>query len=298
MNRISKKPLVSVIIVTWNRRTALAKAILSVLQQDYPNIEIIVVDNASSDGTADMVRTDFPEIRLLSADKNFGCPSGRNLGLANCNGDYAYLLDDDGILERDAVSLAVRRAESNPSLGVVLSARRETDESGVRTLPGQHPMYYASFVGCCALIRTAALRQVGLFPDDFFRQAEEEDLAIRMLDAGWYCFFEPQSVMHHARNGIGRDQKEFNFFSVRNTTKTGLRVWPFPYNVARIGVNTYQGIRFFLLEGDIRTFIRLALEFLNDLVQLPRKRRAVSIRTMRLFRRLQKHPSAHLPEPK
>jgi GT2 family glycosyltransferase len=296
MNRISKKPLVSVLIVTWNRRTALEQAILSVLQQDYPSLEIIVVDNASSDGTADMVRTDFPEVRLLSADKNLGCPSGRNLGIAHCNGDYAYLLDDDGILERNAISLAVGRAESNPSLGVVLSARIEANESDLRTLPGQHPVYQASFIGCCALIRTAALRQIGLFPDDFFRQAEEEDLAIRMLDAGWYCFLEPRSVMHHARNGIGRDQKEFNFFSIRNTTKTGLRIWPFPYNVARIAVNTYRGIRFFLLQGDLRRFFRLAAEFLNDLGRLYGTRRAVSIRTMRLFRRLQKYPSAHLPE--
>jgi hypothetical protein len=276
--------------------TSLSSALRSLQGQDYPNIEIVVVDNASTDGTVEMVRRDFPRAVLLVEDRNIGCPSARNLGIIKCGGEFIYLLDDDGALEKDAISEAVKRAKSDPSLGVVLSVRKEADETGVHLLPGQSPMYLASFVGCCALVRREALMQVGLFPDDFFRQAEEDDLAIRMLESGWYCFLEPRSVMHHGRSGIGRDQREFDFFSIRNTTKTGLRIWPFPYNIARIVANAVHSIRIFVPAGDTGNLNRLAREFIKDLAQLHEKRKPVSVHTMRLFRRLQKHPSAIPPD--
>jgi GT2 family glycosyltransferase len=291
----SKAPLVSVLIVTRNRQASLSNALHSSVSQDYPNIEIVVIDNASTDGTVEMVRRDFPRIQLITENRNLGCPSARNLGIMKCRGEFIYLLDDDGELEKDAISQAMRRAESDPCLGVVLSVRKEADETGIHILPGLYPVYIASFIGCCALLRVTALRQVGLFPDDFFRQAEEDDLAIRMLDAGWYIFLEPRSVMHHARSVIGRNQTEFDFFSIRNTTKTALRLWPFPYNIAKIVINLSHGIRIFLIKGDFRNFIRLVQEFATDLIQLREKRRPVRLHTIRLFLRLQNHPSEVSP---
>ncbi len=268
------------------------QAIRSALRQDYPSVEVIVIDNASSDDTAEMVRQKFPNVRLISSEKNLGCPSGRNLGFSYCGGKYIYLLDDDGELDDRALSLAVKRAESHKAIAVVSSAIYEGAHNILRVRPGGNsPTYQSSFVGCCSLLRGEALRQVGPFPEDFFRQGEEEDLAIRMLNAGWFCFSEPASIMYHSRSPVGRDQAIFDYYCVRNTTKTGLRLWPFPYNIARLAVNAVQGFRIFIIRGDIKTYVRLCSDLIEDLRSLKGQRRPVSIRTMRLFRRLQRHPS-------
>jgi len=294
---MDKIPLVSILIVTRNRRRDLVRAIRSALLQDYPRCEVVVVDNASSDGTAEMVRQDFSEVRLICSHKNLGCPSGRNLGFVNCRGKYIFLLDDDGWLEENALDVSVKRAEADESLAVVLSAIHEEDHDAVRIRPeGNVPMYINSFVGCCALIRREALLQVGLFPDDFFRQAEEEDLAIRLLDAGWFCFFEPQSIMYHSQSVVGRDLKAFEYYSIRNTTKTALRLWPFPYNVARVLVNGLHGFRILFTRGDLRTFVRLSMNLFHDVLYLKGKRRPVGIKTLRLFMHLQKYPSRNRPK--
>ena len=92
-------PLVSIQIVTWNRRDELARCLESALAQTYKNIEIVVVDNASTDDSAQMVGQEFPNVRLVRVEKNLGCPSGRNFGFAHCRGKYIYLLDDDGWLK-------------------------------------------------------------------------------------------------------------------------------------------------------------------------------------------------------
>ena len=222
-------PLVSILIVTWNRRRELARAIDSAFRQDYGSLEVIVIDNASSDGSHEMVLRRFPRARLIRSGKNLGCPAGRNLGFAYCEGKYIYLLDDDGVLDTKAVSIAVKRAESDESIGIVSSAIHEEDHGEFRIRPGANtPLFQHSFVGCCFLLRSEALRRVGPFPEDFFRQAEEEDLAIRLLDAGWFCFFEPKSVIYHSPSKIGRDPILFNYYSIRNTTKTGLGYGHFP----------------------------------------------------------------------
>jgi glycosyltransferase involved in cell wall biosynthesis len=96
-------PKVSILILTWNRRKALTRSIESAINQSYKNTEVFVVDNASTDGSADLVAKVYPTVHLIRSGTNLGCPSGRNLGFKYCRGKYIYMLDDDGWLKRDAV---------------------------------------------------------------------------------------------------------------------------------------------------------------------------------------------------
>src|SRR5262249_42109576 len=179
----TRTPLVSILIVTWNRRDEVVRSIRSALAQTWANKEVVVVDNASTDGTADLVQQEFPELRLVRSEVNLGCPSGRNFGLQHCAGEYIYMLDDDGWLQEDAVEKCVRRAEADPSIAVVMSRIHEVQDGKVwREYPAEQTEagYRADFSGGCSLVRRAALDLAGVFPEDFVRQGEETDLALRL----------------------------------------------------------------------------------------------------------------------
>lgn len=293
----AKLPLVSILIVTWNRKECLNRCIDSALAQDYEPKEVVVVDNDSSDGTAEMLMKRYPDIRLICSYTNLGCPLGRNLGFANCRGDYIYLLDDDGWLKEDAVSRSVERAMSDNSIGVVMSALHEIGDGEVKRIrPAEkNAVYLGDFVGCCSLLSRKALDMVGVFPSDFFRQAEEQDLAIRLLDVGKTCFFEPSSIMYHGLSPIGRDKNKFLYLYLRNTNKTALRIYPFPYNILKILVNTKYAFCFAFSHADLKVPIFLFGCLVRDCLQLKGKRAPVRRKTFVLFRKLQKHPSRTKP---
>lgn len=291
-------PLVTILIVTWNRSDDLLTCIESAKAQTYPNTHILVIDNDSSDGTSEKVRERFADVEMIRSYKNLGCPSGRNLGLANCRGKYVYSLDDDGWLKEDALAIAVQRAEADESLAVVMSQIREMDgEQCVRIKPKglRESVYLDTFVGCCSLLRRKALDQVGFFPDDFWRQGEEEDMALRLLDKGWRIILEPASVMFHAPSEINRDMTTFRYYAVRNTTKISVRLWPWPWCAYRVASNAVHCFRA-VLRGRLLWPVMLTANLLRDLATLKGQRRPVSVRTLKLWRQLRKTPSGAWPQ--
>jgi len=283
--------LISVLVVTWNRREELGRCLQSVRGQTYKNIEVVVVDNASTDGTSAMITTDFPEVRLVRSARNLGCPSGRNLGFAFCEGEYIYMLDDDGWLKQDALEIAARQMRDNPRIGVVMSRIHEVENGcTVRQRPHgiEQPCYQASFSGGCSLIRNRVIQMVGMFPENFFRQGEEHDLALRMLEAGYYCFAEPRSIMFHAPSASGRNNLAIAFYNLRNSNRTGIRLWPFPWCVLRPIVSLGHAIRLSIQLGCIELPWRVLQAFVRDLFGLLDERKPVSVGTFATFRRLQK----------
>lgn len=88
---IIKTELVSILILNWNRPEETLNAIKSAKEQTYPNTEIIVVDNGSTDNSVELITKHYPEIKLIRLDKNYGCPGGRNRGIPLCHRDYIIL---------------------------------------------------------------------------------------------------------------------------------------------------------------------------------------------------------------
>ena len=293
------KGLVSILVVTWNRKDALARALDSAMQQSYPQIEIVLIDNASTDGTEEFIRQRFPSVRYIRLDKNIGCPSGRNIGFGECNGDFVYLLDDDGWLDPKAVEIDVTSAQAHPNAGVVMSKIVEIKEGVVkRVYPPELdvPAALSWFVGCCSLIRSSALAEVGLFPEDFFRQAEEEDLSLRMLDKGYYCWFEPTSIMYHDHSPVGRDQRLFAYYTLRNTTKTALRYYPAKWVVIRMVKNIIHCIRYTIQLRMPGLPFSLLKDFCSDITRLKSERHPVSNSTMSLYEELERQPMLNIPQ--
>ena len=247
---MSAYPLVSILVVTWNRRGCLARCLDSAFGQTYSHKEIVLVDNGSDDGTAEFVRTNYPEIRLFSVPSNLGCPSGRNFGVGHCAGEFVYFLDDDGWLGVDTIEIAMRRAEQDSSIGVVMS-QIQIVQNGVvvdkRPTGISQPVFRAEFVGCCCLIRKDVFQELGGYPGDFFNYGEELDFALRLLDGGHFVFLDPASVMFHEPSPIGRDLKTLTYWGLRHTNKTALRHWPFPYGLLKVMLNIFYSVKYMFL---------------------------------------------------
>jgi len=284
--------LVSILIITWNRRQALCRSLDSALAQTYAPLEIVLVDNAGTDGSAEMVAERYPQVRLLQTHRNLGCPSARNLGVANCRGSLIYMLDDDGWLHEDAVARAVARAREDDTIAAVLSSLFIVAEERIVTrLPAdqQEPGYRGSFAGGGVLLRRQAFLDAGGYPDDFFRQAEEDDLALRWLDRGFVCFHEPSSIMYHEPSPVRANNHLIAFYSLRNTNKTGLRHWPFPWCALRPLVNLGYALWALVRYGDVAMPAQVLGSLLLDLCTLRGNRRPVSRKAFRLYRQLCRH---------
>jgi GT2 family glycosyltransferase len=261
MTFIDERPLVSVAILTWNRREHVVKAINSVLEQDYQPVEIVVVDSASDDGTSDFIADHYPQIKVIRLHRNLGCPEGRNVALANCSGEIIYALDDDGWLAQETLSICVSRFRQHPEAGVIACQIVAPEEEVSRA--GEDDWSH-TFSGGASAIRRSVLETAGHYPSDFFRQAEEGDLVLRMFENGYGILRCPQAIMYHERSPINRNDKLFLYYNCRNELYTVLRCYPWRYVVPalfqKIVTWNYLGLRrnalFHSIAGVISAFAR------------------------------------------
>jgi GT2 family glycosyltransferase len=172
---------ISFIISTRNRRDVLVETVRQVLRcgLDAEQFEIFVIDNASTDGSADAVARSFGNrVHLLRANQNRGA-CAKNLALPMVGGKYVVFLDDDSFPLPGSVERMVRHFEADPKLGAATFTVTLPDGSR------ECSAYPDVFIGCGVGLRMRALERVGGLPEDFFMQAEEYDLSLRLLNAGY-----------------------------------------------------------------------------------------------------------------
>lgn len=227
---------VSVIIVSWNTRDILRDCLKSVYDQTHASsFEIIVVDNASRDGTTEMVRASFPHVTLISNEDNRGFAAANNQGLRIALGRYVLLLNPDTIILDRAIEKTLAFADQNPDIGVVGCQVLENETTIQRTcfsfptvlnlmlinsglsrlLPRSHVFGRPEIgwwnrdtqrdvdvvSGMFMLVRRKAMMQVGLMDEDYFIYAEEADWCYRFWRAGWRCVFAPVAQIIHLDGG-------------------------------------------------------------------------------------------------
>jgi GT2 family glycosyltransferase len=191
-------PAVTVAILAFNRRDELAETLRALRDRlDYPadRLDVIVVDNASSDGTPEMVRGDFPDVRLIVTDANVGV-SAWNRALEVAEGDYVLLLDDDCYVEGAALRDAVGAAREHDADLVSFYVRS----------PGEHRDFSAdittgllSFWGCSALLSRRAVQRLGGFDPEIFIWGHEVEFTARLLDAGLTHLYLPAVTSLHQK---------------------------------------------------------------------------------------------------
>lgn len=230
--------MLSIIIVNWNVRDLLRDCLRSIdAGRGGLELEVIVVDSASADDSVDMVRAEFPWVRLIACDENVGFPRGNNLGLAEARGDYLLLLNPDTVVRGDALAVMRDFLAAHPAVGAVgpqllnpdgtiQSSRRRFpnlatgffESTWLQGLaPGLLRRYYALdladnataevdwLTGASIMVPRAVYERVGGLDEGYFMYSEELDWCRRIVAAGWRVVYHPAAqIIHHV--GQSSDQ--------------------------------------------------------------------------------------------
>lgn len=211
VERLSGAVDVSVIIVSYNTADLLADCLESVLASQQVHCEVFVVDNASVDGSAKVVRGKFPTVRLIANKDNRGFGAANNQALRECRGRYVIFLNPDTTVEPDSLQAMIAFMESHPAVG--LAGPRVLNPDGTRqdsvslrypghryaaadlgTLPGE----IACVLGACQIASRELLHELGGFDEDFFLYGEDQDLCLRIRKRGFEIgFIDDAVIMHH-----------------------------------------------------------------------------------------------------
>lgn len=221
------EPCVSVISVSHNRCGNTRELLTAIKRQTFRPFEVILVDNASTDGTPDMVRSEFPEVHLIETGGNPGQTAAYNLGFRSAHGEYFLVMDDDGLPAADDwIEQVVSRFEANPRLAVVSCTIRMRDTGRIAYDSPQfapygqgdkhnHGLPGVVFNGTGAGLRAEALRRGCSFPSYFFSTYLELHLCTALLDAGWEVRHFPEIEVWHSRPS-GSSHPMTSYYGLRN----------------------------------------------------------------------------------
>jgi GT2 family glycosyltransferase len=233
-------PTLSVVLLSYNRPAYLEEALQSVVAQDYPHMDITVVDNRSpaSEQVAALVRR-YPQVRLLAQAENLGFTGGMNVGIAAATGDYVYLTEDDIVLAPGCLAALAEQLEAHPEVGLasalllnkgsgtLVCAGGEVELGAVYRLKvhgwqepdeGQYttPLDVSFVPGCSMFARRELLQRLGGFRSDFFMYGEDLELCQRLLKAGWRIRVVPAARAHHFEPTPGPLRPEIEFHRNKN----------------------------------------------------------------------------------
>jgi hypothetical protein len=258
-------PLASVVIVNFSRRDLVERCLESLWKQTYPEFEVVVVDNGSTDDSLDFLRgIDNPRLRIVALETNTGFAGGANAGIRASEGRYVATLNNDAEASPDWLEALVRCLEDNSSVGMAASKillagdRGRIDKVGHLIYPdglnhgrgsgepdrGQFEESVEVLFpdGAAALYRRDMLDEVGLFDDRFFAYGDDADLGLRGRLAGWSCIYVPRALVFHVHSATAGEFSPMKAFLIeRNRIWVAVKLWP-----ARLLVVTpfYTAIRF------------------------------------------------------
>lgn len=261
--------LVYVVVLNWNGWRDTIACIASLQKQDYQNLNLLVVDNGSTDESVAHIERVIPEVELIKTGANLGFGGGCNVGIRLAlerGADYVWLINSDATVDPGALTALIRYAEKSPSYGAVGAVIYESDQperiqlwgggtvslwfgrSHHRSAAG--PLDFIS--GASLLLRRAALQDAGLFDDSlFFMYWEDTDLSFRLRRAGWQlAVAEDARVWHKQAASLGKLSPLLDEYFARSGVRFLQRYAPFPL----VSIVIMLGLRLAkrLLHGDIQ----------------------------------------------
>jgi len=214
----------SIIIVNWNTSKLLFQCLESISRSELRStFEIIVVDNASTDDSISVITTNFPDVHIISNDRNLGFAKANNQGIAMAKGRYVLLLNSDTIVLPGVFDEMLRVADLNPQTGVIgpkllnmdgtLQKSWSSFPSFLSELVGKnfrirHPVvnipntYDVDWImGACMLVRAATIQDVGKMDEDYFFYSEETDWCFRIKKKNWKVWYLTSGEIYHLGGG-------------------------------------------------------------------------------------------------
>jgi GT2 family glycosyltransferase len=242
----------SIIILTYNNKKILEDCILSIQKFTRVNYEVIVVDNNSSDGTQDLVRSKFPHVKLIANSQNLGFTRANNKGLGSASGHYALILNDDTYLKDDAFSHIIAFMEKHTDIGIcgpkLLNIDGTTQYQGsFLSKPrwnSKIPVDVPFVIGAAMFIRTSILNEIGTFDENLFFYNDDLDICKSAKKAGYRVVYYPEASIFHY-GGLGSKKKRNWFFFVEGI-RSGLYFCRKHYSPF-----VYQSYRLFIIAASI-----------------------------------------------
>jgi GT2 family glycosyltransferase len=273
----------SIVILNWNGGAeSCLESIASAVMQNYPQKEIIFVDNGSTDGSLEAVKLNYSDITIVSLPENIGCPAGRNKGAERATGEIIFFLENDGAwIENDLVREAVKLFDKDPQLGAIYTrvegySTRKAD-SPVDGFPGasaQTGLYLSSsFKGGASAIRRKLFNELGGFPDDFVRQMEESFLSLQILDAGYTVAYWPKRVMLHKGSDYPGKSAAVSRYKFENSMKTIVRLYPLFYSMRLAAAKWIFYLFIFLRQKRLGEFLEISNSLLKESFGKPKYKR-------------------------
>jgi GT2 family glycosyltransferase len=230
----NKNPLVSIIILSYNRCSDLEYTLQRVFEQEYSPYEVLVVDNNSTDGSAAMVKENFPSVILIPLTENTGI-AGWNEGARVAKGQYFFMLDDDSYPLPDTLSRAYHSLHERTIIALDIRHPSQPDVTYSSLIQSTYP----TFIGCGVIIPRTVFFAVGGFEPLLFLYAHEEEFAMRALQSGYTVQFLQGSVVYHRRSLKNRQRnmtldKQRIYFKTRNSIILLLLHFPLSRAIPRI----------------------------------------------------------------
>ena len=240
-------PDISIVIANWNGEKVVGNCLRALeLQSGALVVEIIVVDNASSDGSVQLIREKHPSTVLLCEKHNHGFARANNIGIEKSQGKYICLLNSDVIVEKDCLQKMLAYMKRNPDVGIAGPRILNMDltiQQSCRRLPRLYDLFLEAFYlkrdtmksyegrgaidvgvlsGCFLFIRRRALNQVGAFDERFYFYSEDVDLCRRYKAAGWSIRYYPGASIIHLGGASTAAYPEVYFIQM---VKAKLQYW-------------------------------------------------------------------------
>jgi len=217
-------PKVYVVILNWNGKDDTVECLNSLKKLSYPNFRVIVVDNASTDGSQELIKRTRPDVELIENSANLGCGGGNNVGIREAlkkGADYVFLLNNDTIVDSNLLSILVEVGESSPQIGIIGPKIYPYSEPDKIWAAGAETVRFSYYIGklrgfnqrdkgqydfdgevdflltCGVMIKREVFELIGLLDADYFYTTEDFDFCLRARKTGFKVFYVSRAMMWH-----------------------------------------------------------------------------------------------------
>jgi GT2 family glycosyltransferase len=291
---------VSVVIVNWNGKKFIADCLDGLNKQIFKDFLIILLDNASDDGSLELVHKNYPAVKTIALSENLGFAVANNIAIKSMDNKYVALLNPDTVPHPDWLENLLKAMESHPEAGLAASKMLLHDRPNIIDRAGDIYTTAATALlngrgeppdnfnkmewvfGACAgaaLYRKSMLDDIGLFDEDFFLLYEDVDLSFRAQLRGYKCLYIPDAVVYHKASGsIGNDTPISVYYSHRNLEWVYIHNMPSSLIAKTIlphMIYVIAAFFFFVLKGRSAEFIKAKWHALKGLKKALAKRRHI-----------------------
>lgn len=288
---------VTIGVITYNGEHLLEECFSAIKSQDYPEYEIMMIDNNSTDGSVDLVREKFPEVKILQMKENRGPNPARNAAILKSDTSYTLLVDDDAVLTPQCLRILMKTMKEYSNVAICNPRIVLYDDRTRIQYDGSRLCYIGAVIarnsgasiqqaskttipvsvvsGLTMLVERDKVLQIGLFDEDYFFGWDDADFSFRMTISGFKCLHVPQAVVYHKLKKRGLSKA---FYQIRNrwylilksySSRTLFLLWPILL-VYELGL-----LLFLTMKGVLFVYLRANFAVIKNFGKLMRKRKEV-----------------------